>query len=100
MNVFRVSLLRLCVAALVGVFYAEILAASGPGIPSQEYRQRRDSLLAKMEPHSVAVFRANEPDVRSRDVNYRYRQESNFLYLTGVNESNASLLLSVDGVAL
>jgi len=86
-------------ALLTGLLCAGTLIAS-EGIPASEYRQRRDSLLANMEPHSVAVFRANDPDHRSNDVNYRYRQESNFLYLTGVNEPNATLLLSTDGVTL
>lgn len=99
MNRDPIALLKLALILILGIFPQATLWSS-QGIPPEEYRMRRDSLLARMEPHSVAVFRANDPDHRSNDVSYRYRQESNFLYLTGVNEPNATLLLSVDGVAL
>ncbi len=85
---------------LIVVMVVVDLGDLAAGIPSEEYRQRRDALLAKMEPHAVAVFRANDPDNRSNDVNYRYRQESNFLYLTGMNEPGATLMLSTDVLTL
>ena len=100
MNDHRIFPTRLAVVGVLSVLLAGGLSASESGILPQEYRQRRDSLLARMEPHSIAVFRANDPDNRSNDVNYRYRQESNFLYLTGVDEPGSTLLLSVDGVKL
>ena len=68
------------------------------GISPDEYRQRRAVLMSKMEPNSIAVFKANDPDNRSNDVNYPYRQESNFLYLTGSNESRSYLVLAPEGV--
>ena len=49
--------------------------------------------MARMEPNSIAIFKAKDPSVRSNDVNYLYRQESNFLYLTGCDEPRACLLL-------
>jgi Xaa-Pro aminopeptidase len=67
-------------------------------ITPNEYHQRRAALLAKMEPNSIAVFKANDPDNRSNDVNYQYRQESNFLYLTGCNEPMSYLVLAPEGV--
>ncbi len=69
-------------------------------IPPDEYRQRRQALIEKLEPHSVAVFISRTPAVRSNDVNYRYRQESNLLYLTGLTEPGGFLLLSTDDVQL
>ena len=68
------------------------------GIKPNEYKQRRAMLLTKMEPNSIAVFKANDPDNRSNDVNYLYRQESNFLYLTDCKEPRSFLLLAPDGV--
>jgi len=70
------------------------------GISPDEYRQRRGLLMSKMEPNSIAVFKANDPDNRSNDVNYPYRQESNFLYLTGCNESRSYLVLVPDGISV
>lgn len=67
-------------------------------IKPEEYKQRRALLMAKMEPNSIAIFKAKDPANRSNDVNYLYRQESNFLYLTGCNEQRSYLLLCPDGV--
>ena len=67
-------------------------------IRPDEYKQRRALLLAKMEPNSVAIFKARDVSVRSNDVNYLYRQESNFHYLTGCDEPRSYLLLCPEGV--
>ena len=64
----------------------------------EDYKQRRALLMAKMEPNSIAIFKAKDPNNRSNDVNYLYRQESNFLYLTGCNEHRSYLLLCPDGI--
>lgn len=63
-----------------------------------DYEQRRALLMARMEPNSIAIFKAKDPSNRSNDVNYRYRQESNFLYLTGCNEHRSYLLLCPNGI--
>jgi Xaa-Pro aminopeptidase len=67
-------------------------------IKPDEYQKRRALLLSKMEPNSVAVFKARDAALRSNDVNYAYRQESNFHYLTGCDEPKSYLLLCPDGV--
>jgi Xaa-Pro aminopeptidase len=63
------------------------------GIPEAEYRQRRERLAELLDTSSAVVLRAAEPRQRSNDVNYRYRQESNFFYLTGIEEPNVILLI-------
>lgn len=68
------------------------------GIPEAEYRQRRDRLAGLLDTSSAVVLRAAEPRQRSNDVNYRYRQESNLLYLTGTDEPNITLLIIPRGV--
>ena len=69
-------------------------------IAPDEYRQRRARLMEKMEPNSIAIFKAKDASIRSNDVNYMYRQESNFLYLTGCEEPRAYLLLCPEGVKI
>jgi len=64
----------------------------------EEYRDRRARLMSRMDSASVAVFRASAAAMRNGDVNYRYRQNSNLLYLTGCPEWGAVLLLVPDGV--
>ena len=70
------------------------------GIKPQEYQQRRAAVLAKMDSGSVAVFRANDPDNRSGDTDYKFRQNDNFLYLTGCNETNSTLIIAPNGIRL
>ncbi len=56
------------------------------------YSARRKQLLEHME-EGVAIVTAAMPAVRSNDTEHPYRQNSDFYYLTGFNESNALLIL-------
>jgi Xaa-Pro aminopeptidase len=69
-------------------------------IRPEECRQRRSTVMAKMDSNSIAIFRAQEYANRSGDVDYRFRQNSNFLYFTGCNESNSTLILIPGGFVL
>ena len=66
-------------------------------IPSEEYRTRRATAMSLMDSGSVAIFRANDFDNRNGDIDYEFRQNDNFLYLTGCNESNSTLILIPHG---
>ena len=57
-------------------------------INSAEYRQRREQLMAKIG-SGTAVFRSAPMAVMHNDVEYAYRQDSDFFYLTGFNEASA-----------
>ncbi|MDY0969853.1 Xaa-Pro aminopeptidase [Siccibacter turicensis] len=59
----------------------------------QEYRRRRQALLAKMAPASAALIFAAPEAPRSADSEYPYRQNSDFWYFNGFNEPEAVLLL-------
>ena len=59
----------------------------------QEYRRRRQALLARMAPASAALIFAAPEAPRSADSEYPYRQSSDFWYFTGFNEPEAVLLL-------
>jgi Xaa-Pro aminopeptidase len=61
---------------------------------------RRDSLLAQMGAHSVALILAAPEQNRSNDVNYLYHQNPNFYYLTGLLEPDAALILSKDPIQI
>ncbi|HLO49280.1 MAG TPA: aminopeptidase P N-terminal domain-containing protein [Kamptonema sp.] len=58
-----------------------------------EYRQRREQLMAKIG-NGTAVFRSAPMAVMHNDVEYAYRQDSDFLYLTGFNEASAVAVLA------
>ncbi|RUO24437.1 Xaa-Pro aminopeptidase [Aliidiomarina minuta] len=62
-------------------------------IPLAELRARREAFKAKMQSDSVAVFAAGHEVTRSNDTEYPFRQDSDFYYLTGINEAEAVLVL-------
>jgi Xaa-Pro aminopeptidase len=59
------------------------------------YAERRRAFMERME-GGVAIFRAAPVAVRSHDVEYRYRQDNDLLYLTGFAEPEATCLLAPD----
>jgi Xaa-Pro aminopeptidase len=63
------------------------------GIDLQEYRQRRERLMSKIG-KGVAIFRSAPTAVMHNDVEYTYRQDSDFYYLTGLNEAEAVAVLA------
>lgn len=58
-----------------------------------EYRQRREQLMAKIG-RSTAIFRSSPVAVMHNDVEYAFRQDSDFFYLTGFNEPEAVAVLA------
>lgn len=62
-------------------------------IPKAEYKRRRKALMAQMAPNSVAILAAAPVQMRNRDVEYPYRQDSDFQYLTGFPEPQAVMAL-------
>ncbi|AFY55663.1 aminopeptidase P [Rivularia sp. PCC 7116] len=58
-----------------------------------EYRQRRDALMSKIG-NGTAIFRSAPMAVMHNDVEYAYRQDSDFFYLTGLNEAEAVAVLA------
>jgi Xaa-Pro aminopeptidase len=62
-------------------------------IPATEYARRRRELMQQMEPNSIAILPAARERKRNRDVEYPYRQDSDFHYLTGFPEPEAVLVL-------
>lgn len=65
-------------------------------IPNSLFIRNRTNLAKQLPPKSVAIFTANEPMPRNGDEFYPFRQQSDFFYLTGINEENAYLLIAPD----
>ncbi|EFQ33519.1 metallopeptidase family M24 [Colletotrichum graminicola] len=68
-----------------------------PGVTAQEYWERRARLAEKLPDNGVAVLVAADLKYRSGAVFFPYRQESNFLYLTGWNESDSVAVIQKTG---
>jgi Xaa-Pro aminopeptidase len=58
------------------------------------FARRRERLMAAMEGRGIAIFAAAPEVARSGDVLHRYRQDSDFHYLTGFPEPGAFLVLT------
>lgn len=63
-------------------------------IIAQEYKERRQRLAQSLPSSSIAVITAAQETLRNGDSHYRFRQQSDFYYLTGFNEPNAVLLIT------
>ncbi|ACF14407.1 Xaa-Pro aminopeptidase [Chloroherpeton thalassium ATCC 35110] len=71
------------------------------GFLSKDFHQgNRERLREFLPEQSIAIFFAAEVKNRNGDVNFPYRQESSFLYLTGLNEPDAILLMSKDSIRI
>jgi Xaa-Pro aminopeptidase len=62
-------------------------------IKQAEYSKRRNQLMRRAGKGSVIIVRAAVERFRNSDVQYPYRQDSDFLYLTGFREPEAMLVL-------
>ncbi len=60
---------------------------------SGEFKRRRRALMRIMGDNSIAVIPAARAAVRSKDTDYRYRADSNLLYLSGFDEPDALMVL-------
>lgn len=61
-------------------------------ILENEYKKRRDKLGKNLYNDSVGIIFSATCKTRSNDTEYPYRQNSDFYYLTGFREDNASLV--------
>lgn len=62
-------------------------------IASDEYRARRQALMAALPAHSAVLIAAASLVTRNRDSEYIFRQDSDFHYLSGFPEPDALLVL-------
>ena len=64
-----------------------------PRVDNTEYARRRHELMALMEPDSIAILPGSDLQYRNSDVQHRFRQNSDFHYLTGFDEPDAVFVL-------
>ncbi len=64
-----------------------------PKISLQDFARRRRELMALMEPNSIAILPSAGLLPRNGDVEYRFRQDSDFHYLTGFDEYDSVFVL-------
>ena len=62
--------------------------------------ERRASVKRAMGPNSIGVFFTNPERNRNNDCDFRFRADSNFLYMTGFEEPDSALILAPDGITI
>lgn len=65
----------------------------GPMASLSEYERRRRVLMRTCGEDAAIVVPAAQEKIRSHDIHYPFRQDSDFLYLTGFREPDAVLVL-------
>ena len=60
-----------------------------PTISKREFARRREQLMEQMETNSIAILPSASAVIRNRDAEFKYRQDSDFHYLTGFNEPDS-----------
>jgi Xaa-Pro aminopeptidase len=58
-------------------------AARVPAVGREEFKRRRRALLKQMGRDSIAIVPTAPVRMRNNDVEYAYRPDSDFFYLTG-----------------
>lgn len=66
-------------------------------VPNVVFESRRQRLSEQLDESMIALVFAADKKVRQNDVHYEYRQNSNLLYLTGIETDNVILVLLNDG---
>jgi Xaa-Pro aminopeptidase len=61
--------------------------------PQSMFRAHREKFLLEVPPDGIAILRSAPTRVFSNDTDYPYRQDSDFYYLTGLEEPDAVALL-------
>jgi Xaa-Pro aminopeptidase len=64
--------------------------------PAELFIRNREKFIARMKPQHAAVIFANEILIANGDANYKFTQNSDFYYLTGIDQEDGILFLFPD----
>lgn len=81
-------------------YSAEYLKYNKDFIHPDIYKARRAKLIQSMEPKSIAIFISGTPKNRTTDMEYPYKQNPNFQYLTGCLEKFSILILLSEDIEI
>ena len=61
---------------------------------NNEFIKRREKLSNRLKDNSSCIIFSEVEKYRNNDVTYKFRQSSNFFYLTGINDSSLVLIIT------
>jgi Xaa-Pro aminopeptidase len=79
--------------ALLAILVALVPLCVQAGPLQDDLKARRARAMEKLGPETLAIFWSAPTRVYSLDVDYEYRQDSNLLYLTGIDQEESILVL-------
>ena len=85
-----VAALLLCAGGALAVDFAPLTPDPAA------FKARREKFMTLIGPKSVAILRSAPTRTMSNDVQYPYRQDSDFYYLTGITEDDVIAVLRPD----
>jgi Xaa-Pro aminopeptidase len=74
------------------IFCIHFIPLASQTFDKNEFARRRSLLMQKMD-GGIAIFKSAEVVNRNYDIDYKFRQESDFYYLTGFDEPGSAFLL-------
>jgi Xaa-Pro aminopeptidase len=88
-----IMLMRKTRPAVLAAALLAIAAAAGASELSDDLKARRARVMEKLGPDAIAILWSAPSARYSLDVDYEYRQDSNFYYLTGILQQETILVL-------
>src|SRR5689334_18788266 len=70
-----------------------VLLAVQSMIPAAEYQARRARLARELGPNAMLIVFSAKSKLRNGDTDYPYRQSDSMLYLTGIDQEDATLVM-------
>jgi len=67
-------------------------------IDSNLFISNRERYTRELKPNSLAIFNSNDDMFRNGDQEFPFRQDSNFFYLSGIDQAKSILLIFPDCV--
>src|SRR4051812_36675993 len=88
------SVRRFVISASIALLFSALSAVSAAAGPLQDdLKARRSHTMERLGPDALAIFWSAPARIYSTDVNYEFRQDSNLLYLTGIDQEDSLLVL-------
>ena len=76
------------------ILYQNTLSMRYHAIPTKLFSKNREKVLEKLPANSSAILFSNPQMPRNGDLFYPYRQNSDFFYLTGIDQEKSILILT------
>ncbi|HEY8134235.1 MAG TPA: aminopeptidase P N-terminal domain-containing protein, partial [Thermoanaerobaculia bacterium] len=78
---------------IVALLLFSAQAAVAAAIPAADYQARRARLAKEIGPNAMLIVFSAKPKARDADIEYPFRQGDSMLYLTGIDQPDATLVM-------